>query len=517
MPRILMSIPDNSKTTGRHVHTDVVRDLIDLTGFVKGAEVTFTEQMGNVRNRNSYDRKAKNVLRSQYSNVVFVSTEERTDEQQTLARLRSSKMNTPVLEDEKLGLKVVPLYSPYVTTLNLRFRCQSQVALDTWARELSIRDKLKPLSYQIDLQYNYAIPITLSEYIKHIWELREAQGGYGDTEDEYIELIRQTPLVKRYNRSGGYFTTVINELQKNVIGDFTSEFMYNEKAKDQGIYEMEATFTFRHEKPVGFVVDFPFIVHNQLIDAKYIDKWIQYKDTSAVEEDRALSNRVLEATPVDGNKKNRFDDGVPRTIEFDDWYPKEPYPNTRTLLLVPIMVDPDDPHAVFNLDTDITDDLLNENIKNYMKKYPEQTHKYLDGPYFIELFGIDHEQHHLSFTLDNSLEMRSDVLPMDIRTRYYLRISVITDHVSLPNSVIRNFLKSKEDTYEAMWGIVPGIAITKKYTPGALHSPDDVFVTVKSYNDVLREIDGTSEVFKALPDKSWLTVMTANIIARRQD
>ena len=494
------------------MQTEVVKFVVRETGFKPDTEIEFSENLGEVANRNGTDSPDEDHIRTKYSDVVFVDVEETYDQEELMARMRSIQLNYPLIEDKSLGLAAYSLYTPMKCRLTLRFRARSKAVLKTWARQLAMREKLQPLSFNMNINYNYAIPLNLANFIKHIHALRENQGGYGDTLEDYVDAISVSPTVKRSNRSGGYVLTTIEEEQQGIEGHFVSEGIYNEPELDEGIHQITATFEFDYEAIAGIIVDFPFIVHNQFIDIEYINNWIKFRQPD-LEPDKELSCRVVSKIPEGAPKKHHLDDGIPRLIEFDGWFPKGVYGNTKTLLLSPIQVNPADPFAVTDLNA-IGHDLIPEPISRYIQKYPESVKTYLKGPYLIEVFGLDPEQYRYSFNIVNGSEIRT-TLPMEIRGRYYLRISAIDDHSRIRNQVIRDFLMDVQDTKDALWALVPAIMSTQKYLEGALHSPDGRSVTVRSYNDVIRLIKTTNKTFKNLPPRNWNTVMTANIIAKR--
>ena len=108
-------------------------------------------------------------------------------------------------------------------------------------------------------------------------------------------------------------------------------------------------------------------------------------------------------------------------------------------MLFPARVDPSDPTHVAELQT-LTEDKLHPRILNYMLQNKDTLKKYLAGPYMVELFQIGDREIRPAFTISDDLVIRTDA-PMNLRLRYYVRISFVSDQTRLsPETMKRIFV-----------------------------------------------------------------------------
>jgi len=513
MSRVLLNLPDNAISVSNYVRKSIIDTIIRKTGFPSDGEIDLVETDEVLRKRDGEDAPEKEDVRTRYSNRVRAIGVDRISEQAILQRLRSVSFNTPLIHDPVIGIAASTLYLPIEAELEMTFSFKSKSTMNNWLDRLAIAEKFRPLSYTFDIQYNYAFPEILGNFVKHVHDLRELNDGYGDTLEEYVDSIVKTPTITRSNRSGSYQVKVVNELQRNIEGHFVTETFYNSSTADKGKHDVSITFKYNYERASAIAVDFPFMVHNSSIDSKYIDSWVNRIVPVSVGEEKVLDGRVIGGKPIE-RRTQYLGDGGKRMVSYDDFFPREVYADTQTLLLIPVQVQAADKHSVGPLGQ-VGDDLLPARVKNYIKNNLDSVHTYLDGPYFIELFGLGDGQIRHTFTLDADLNIRS-VLPMNMRHRYYLRVSAITDQTRIPNAVIKDFLLNFEDTLDAMYGVAPNLEVSSDYEEGKLHVPFGTEVTVSSYNDILRKLPGTNKEFKRAKRKGGGTVLSASVIARRR-
>jgi len=489
----IIPAPDNGLTTRRYIERAVVKDIINKTGFISDAQLVFEEVEGQVRNQNSEDTPSEHPLRFANENLVFVAPEEVYDEDLLLERLRSSSVDTPLIEDNALGLRVVPIYAPVHGVLGLSFRAKSKTMIRSWARQLAIQEKLAPLIFDHSLIYNYTVPKTLDDFITHIHELREVQDGYGDTLEDYATAITKAEITLRSNRSGEYTRLSFNEQQHGVRGQFSSTFSYNEKSLAEGLYEIPVEFIFDYEKIVAFAVEAPIIVHNQILAPEFLNGLFGYDDSEKTE-DKEMVGRI-HGTPR-GVYAHRFDDGIKRMLPQDTWFPQYTLPELKTLSIIAIKVDIDTPRYVIDL-SELDEEYMPPHVLNFILNYPDTAYEFHTGPYYIELVSVGTEEQRRTYNIDPQGVMTTNV-DLNPRHRHYLRICALTDHMKIYNEALDAYRTDANAVVDSLKEVHPEVEVSQAKEPGKLHAPDGQTVTLESISEVLKDIPTTNRPFKEM-------------------
>lgn len=525
MPVVQIPIAETDTAMQRNIYKDVVDKILKETRYSQSAEVEFNESFGSVKNRMSYKNRKEKHLRTQNSDVVFVDVVEQYDEVRLMEKLREGNRSAPLIEDPKLGFSVTTSYMPVVTTLNIKFRFQSKTELNTFSKQLAIKEKLTPLRYEFNVHYDYPLSFSIIHFVKHMYELRENQAGYNDTITDYTKSIVKAPYEQRSNETGSFSILTFKEAQKGIEGYFDSEMVYNEKESQEGIHILDVSFVYKYERPSGFIVHFPVIVHNQLIDKQYFEKWFNIPDTKESKNQDVLESRIIRDTT---RRKHYMENDYNRAFEYTDWLPQYPYPSMKTYLTIPICVDPNNLKAVFNLN-DYAPKFIPAPVLSYITKFKDDISTYLANPYMLEIFSVNsnirdfEEEQRYSYSIDNDGNITT-TLDMELRERYFLRLSYLTDLTVLDSAKTELLLADYEDMFNGMYLVAGSLEVTdsksvyKEKTrngqPILEANTNTRIVTTESYKSTLKNIPTTHETFKSFGFNSARLVMINNIFAK---
>lgn len=512
MPHTYITMPDSALTVRRRVNKSIVDQLIYFTNFPKHAVIVHSSENDDQPKRLSKD--GKEELRTQYTDLVYVNPEENYSEDAINESLFRVGVSDPIYNDPSLGFKVWPCYTDFEVTLTLKFRAGSRTMLETWAKALMLRQKVKPLVYMFDITYDFPIPELISDFAEHLYEKRQAVEPYNQTKEEYLDSIRMKGLSVRANENDSFQIDTLMETQRGIVGGFDSSFAFNNVGAKEAKNELTANLSFKYKIPTSFRVEFPYIVHNQMIDSKYMDLWLRV-NTKREPASRESEQRIVrDNIPHHDSVRNYARIGVPRPFDFDPYLPEVTYPETKSIYITPVQVDVNNPKSVMNIKTD-TDNLLQEAVADYIIANPEISMEYLKSPYLIELIGINEKEFSIPINVDSegNVNALSDLSP---RNRHYLHVKALTNFARLADETVNKLLKNPLEAVQAFSALKPGILATFEPTEGNLHAPKGRRITAESYNKIVKSLPSTSSQFTKGYGRLPKTVGQYNFISGRK-
>lgn len=466
-------------TITRFIVNSFVNFFKRRTGLPDDFSLVFSEKSGDAVVREDTDNPG--TLNTAFANRIICEVTESFRQERPANYLPKGYSKKPIAEDKKIGLLLQQVYGTKKFTLGLKIRSHSEQTLRTWCNRMFMENTVSENVMVFDASYNWAIPTTFINFVKHVHGLIEANAGYGNTLDAYFDEIFSENVVDRYNRSGTVVTPSVNEIERSVVAVIdNSDFFSNIETTD-GHYEVSFDVEFLMGIVTGFNLEFPMIVHNQFIDKEYRNGWM---GANRVTRESTNMSVVGFTSPITERFIRYYrGDGGERVIEYDDFFPKNIYKYTRTILLTPIKVSSLDLRDVIDLKT-LSEPKLPQRVKNYISKFPEDSKEYMKSPYLIELIQIGEKEEYFPFTMGSELVIRADI-DMDLRKRYYLRISYVTDHTKLHGEVYPKILSTPETAIEALASIYPTL-------------DSNVVIKQKEYDILVAAAEETSPAFKRM-------------------
>lgn len=512
MPNSFIMIPDAALTVRRRVNEHMVRQLISFTNFPSEAVIIHSAE--NDAQQKRLDGPNQEEIRTEYTDMVYANSDENYSEEEINQSLFVVGANDPVFKDEHLGYGVWPCYSKMDVVITLKFRSGSRTKLETWAKNLMLRQKKKPLAYNFDIKYDFSIPPLITEFNEHLYDLRQKIEPYNQTLEEYTNSIAMEKLKTRANASATHHIKTIVEVQRGVLGSFNSDFVFNNVGAKEAKNELSGTFTFSYYIPTTFKVQFPYIVHNQMVSSKFLNQWTK-KNPIREEANREPNERIIgvSATYQD-DIRPVIDDGIIRPFDFDPFATQHVYPRSRTYFITPIRVNLNNRFEVINLKTDL-EEYVDSAIIDYIVANPVTCLEFTKAPYLLELISVGMDEYNIELEIkeDGSIISKEELSP---RFRYYLEITILTDHILLDDKAITKFLNAPLEAVQALWGLVPGITVSYTKQDWKLHTKNGRRVTLESYHELLLKIKTTAAMYKEQTHKGRKSVTTINFLNERK-
>lgn len=438
MARTVNQIPETYEAITRPAAMDIVRMVGRIMQMPSETEILFAGntdqalQSGATLNYEGAPSKLPSGSR------IRVSVSESTEEQGVLSE-NSFQENAPTcFLDKCLGVRLRPIYTSCVMTLRFEVQSRARDQAEKLRDQYRMRTSMGRQQLLHALTYHYGIPDKEMELLNVIYGLRENVAGYGDTFEQWLRQHASPRLTQITTLSGGSPSWVFGERQVSVQGTF--DFRIAPEAPDKndenGMYTYPIEYRVRYDKPIGMSMDYPLVVHNQLIPDKYHGKktvagWLPdpysqgklYSDKTT----EIFTKMILDKTL----RNHKLLDGV-RWPAFDDWVPAAVPQHTSSCYVAMIAVDPTNPTDVADL-SQLEGVKIDGDIWQYMASC---------GP---DLGVINLSAIHVSVYRNNvwigdeAIQVSPDlkvstVNPMSPRDQYHLRIAVMNDLTLLPES-----------------------------------------------------------------------------------
>lgn len=427
MPVVSAPLPEVDQSITRPVVLDIVRQIKAITGIPDEIVVNYIAQ-GEARSQyGSTAGSQDDTTRLSSAPMITIEVEDTYDEGFFTTNPGHRPEQLPDFIDNRLGIVIKPIYAVCNLSVVFTYRTPSRNEALRWRDDAQFHASQMRDVVLHELTYHYLLPNPYWTLLKHIYDLREAQGGYGQTFEQYIMDGLTSRATQITSLNGEFQRTAIRETQGRVQGffDFQAQPEKQDKNNDKGAWEIHFTYQFSFSKPVRSSMRYPIVVHNQLIDEKFIPEMIV--DHEKQQARMALSTNALhyfEAPQVQqrliGPKQLRM------APAFDDWQPDSWPLNVEPQLCLMAGVSTDKLGVILNLN-DLGEYTIDQDILDFIQgieyRYVNKLHTSLvqvnvfkDG-YMI---GFDR------FAVEPDLKIRMSE-PVNIRSVYRVMVSFSND------------------------------------------------------------------------------------------
>lgn len=428
MPTFKIKMDNTEDSVSRPVILSITRQMMDFAHISSKTPIRFLGEEDKAAQQNSriLNQLGKDNIWAS-DEFVTIEVEEEIDKDY-LGQITTFKPNSLlVFKDEILGIGIKPVYAMHNVSINVKYTTKDRTRANSWRNRIvaNVADQL--MLNMHDVSYHYEFKENLLQLLYHIWELRQKQGGYEEDFNEYIKR-RITPDRTILTDAGGKNNLmVINERVTRIQGYFDFDGVPDkaEKPNDSENREIGFSYKFSYEKPVAYMVKYPIIIHNQLIDQKYLpikkkqlsDKVLKYSEST-----QAL--RAFENDERQASLNLNYGIMIPW---FDEFKPRSILPSSAKIFSALCAITMEDKRTLFNLSEPIGDYMLNENllafIKNSEKLYVNNA---FESILSLELYSNN------NYMGSNVLEIMDDFTvvaktDLDIRNVYNIRLSIITN------------------------------------------------------------------------------------------
>lgn len=507
MPNVNMPIKNTEQTVTREVVRSVAMDLAIAMGISSNVKLLYPGvdseedipiKTGDVSRDIAYDPEMK---------IIVTASEKYTEDASTIKNIQPQE-TMPLFNDDVIGIRLSPVYAKTELNLTVRYDFQSRSAAEKHLNDIRMYSALFRDGLFHEIKYYYFLAEPALVILKRLFELRETQGGYGQTLADYFTLY-MNPVVRAYaNRSGTHKTLGAEEVQTGVMGKYDYEIApENPSRENDGAFKLEFNYTITYDKPISMNFVYPLLVHNQQIPSEFYDNAVSYD----------LANRMLVPSKVrygvDAFSKldegSKFINGAP-IPPFDDWQPFSQPANTEGMLRILVIVDSANPRDVCNLTT-LGELHFKPDMVDYLKSEYTLLNLYKGTPIFVGLFegGILLDRNDISIDVDLNVTTTFD---MDIRKEYHLFVAMVTRLDSVMPTTMDRLRNNPLWCNNILLGIDSKLA-----EKGLLPTPiSGTYISKVDLNKAVLEINSTRTP-KHVNSSSMLTVGQYALIAKGRD
>lgn len=459
MPKITMLFEDSFNSITWPVIRSVSKDVLAICGLDPETPLRILGERG-VTSQPGTEFNREDEIRFGSTNQVYCEAEERVREEQLLTgRIRQTNDSFPVILDQSINFSVQPIYLQHDVSFQFKYVAESKAAALKWRDELLLRSAETRTSHQHALEFDLHLNDDILALIVHLHELKESTAGYGESFVDYFNRIRNVEFHSKGTMDGDVEKLVMtmSSRQARVYGHFEGGVPQEQRIDDNVTYEIDFTYTISYQKPMGWYVNYPIVVHQQHIRPDLLDMSPRYtindldtytSDTGFKALDKIRFNSTTDQTPVDGL----------RYPYYDEWYvERDPYPWSKPIMNWLLSLDPVDPQHILDLNN-LPDMEFTELFSSYLKA----SHKTLTmrggGAVRFTLFENNN-------ALDPSLVMVTSDLqvkttkPLNLRSVYHLRMSFITSANEYRGGTLPTLKKHPLAALEIFQTLIPDLDI----------------------------------------------------------
>lgn len=487
MPTVLLPVPETHESITRPVAFNAARQLLEVTGLPKDTSILITgADRQAVMKGSKLGEEETGVNTFKQTDRFRIDVTETYLEQHALTSAVTRSENVLVFSDEDLGVKIKPAYTHVEVTLNVQYRADDRQSAERWRDDFRARSSMMRDSILHELKYHYPIPKEYLVILGHIHQLREAQAGYGEDLKQWFAQCFTPRITGKTTQAGTHSTLAVNEKQVGVLGRFDFDYVPEkaERNDDAPSWIINFSYTFTYEKPTNCIMEYPLLVHNQLISSRFRDKEHPY-DFEKLNNHWSLSRYVFD--DVRGAYEWRAPVAGYRIPHWDDWLPRHVPLGTTTMFNVMLMVDKNDLNAVMSF-SDIPDEYeIDPDLLEFIRSEAPWLHLPGESIIHVSLYRDDIPLEPEYLTVDSELNIRS-TLALDLRRRYHLRISIVNDLFRLTKRAAEKLRRSGDLFLRIVKALHPEIEQRGKL-PAIIGNN---YIPLKDFKQAAQDIKDTS-------------------------
>lgn len=429
MPKVLEINDGVRETVTRPVVFDIARQLQEWTGLGPTQILFFGDgEVAAQPGSTIDDEEAYNRAAGQSFWRIKIKEEHKREQLLSTAVHQTEQME--FFSDPALGVHMRPVYSPTLLTFEFECRKSDVNTARKWYDEFRTRVSAGRFLRTHVINYSFLIPKKYFTLLEHIAALRENQAGYGEDAETYISNHFSANVTQVATMAGTEVRYAVTEQQGRVMGQFDFDELPDEPTKegDKSTHVQAFTYKIHFDSPIGTAMDYPVLVHNQLIDQEWL--MFQPKDDFQTFESRSpRSATALGAFEVDRLARPTVKSGL-RLPEFHEFYPRSVPAHTLQVLSALVGIEnpadnPDNRKIMSFFEIDENWEFRPEFIA-HLKFDHKWLHKYGESLVNITVYDGHMPLHHSLFHVDQDLNVVLNFDP-DLRRTYYVRVSLLLD------------------------------------------------------------------------------------------
>lgn len=445
MPVLNFTLPENTQSVSRPIIYDIINQLQTLVKIDKSAKIYFAGDIQKTKQPHSSLNDEDRSPQLPSDRLLFIEVEENYSKDMLGTNAINQQEHQPVFNDTKLNITIRPIYATTDVVINFKYRTHSKSEAERWHNEMWMKVTQLRDTILHDISYHYLLPSAFVELLKTVHDYREATDGYNDSFEEYLFGNATGQLTVIGDLANQDSRLAISEKQCRIVGlfDFDSLPEKTERDDSNASWTISFSYKFSYEKPTGAVVNYPIMIHNQILPKQYV----LFSD-SAYDLDRVFkrysnsignfSNFEIQDIAYSYYKKHKFIK-LPSYDEFIITKYNVPF-STHTVFTALCSLDVSERQTLLNLQ-DLGTVVINPLILQFIL---ESEYPYICSQYAsilqINLYRNEYLAVHNTVKCDSTGNIVAKD-KLDLRNQHRIRFSFVTDLSLLTKEALERLAK----------------------------------------------------------------------------
>lgn len=501
MPKIELDVKDTYKSVIRPACMDIIKQMMEHTGIDPETKIQFNDEANHHRTTAEVDfgNGDKITVRA---TVLYT-------EEGMLTMSVHRREHPPLFVDNKLGVRLTPLYGDSKINLEVEYRTKDRSTAEMWLNGIKRRVAKRVEERMHAIRYYYLIPNPFLALLTEIHRVRESNEGYGDTLKEYFKEHMDERVRPLANQSGSQVRLAAREQQHNVMGWFNFDTVPElEKGDNASNWISSFGYNVEFERIVSIAAEYPMLVHNKPMSKLFVD-WdcdynVELKDLIG-----SLTYHNLNTlSPMLGSMSTIEGWAIPCA---DDWYPKIKRRAMFTAARIMVGVDKDITQPVMNL-LELGSYEYNEYVSEYMKVHWDKLRYSGAAAVHVNAHRDQDLLTEEAIRIDEDLNVYFTEEP-NCRKQYHIVISIVNDLTILSEEATQ-WLIDNGDYGQFFIAVLAPHLLEQDKLPNTITVGDQEKLPKKAYWDTIRQIATTHRNYKGRNTIGMLTVANCVIITR---
>lgn len=502
MPQLALPIPDVYASVTRPVTVSIIRSIMNVTGI---SEDTFIEYSGEneaiptwLTTLGQKEYNPNNSAKFPFFQKVKVDYQEEVNDDPILSTAYHYNDLMLCWLDKDRNISVSPFREQVKASISFTYRTVDKNAAQNWRTMMRRKIMRHFIDETFNAEYHYVLPVQVLAMMGIFHQMKEKVAGDGITFEDYVEKNALAKLTSMVDQAGNNRTYVFRENQLDILGNFDfSAPPLEEKLADGNCYDITFTYRFSYDRPIGMVVKYPLVVHNQLIPP-------------GLRKNRGLYSPAEQRGLSSGSTRRYYElfkrctwTAAPPEFNiipfFDDWIPgrngasKDIAPIAQFL----IRVDSTNAKKVIKLD-DLGKNKFHPDFLEYIRDTRLMVPRATGSAAQITVFEDDRPIDSRDIFIDENLQVWCQY-DLDVTKVYHVRVNVFTQLLGLQPAAARYLQDHPATLNMIIDALDPEFVKNGGTYPASINGK---FVTKEEYFRVARELSVTAERFYSLTYKS---------------
>lgn len=424
MPKLAITVPETYESITRPVALQVMEQLKSKMSIDEDTPVLYSGLIDTLANyRTTLQGEPAEEQFGQHSRLSINVTEEYLDNH-VLSTAVNHDEHVPVFHDVDLDIHIKPIYRKVELAITVNYRARSLSEAKRWENEAALKSSMGREEMLHLINYSYQVPDKMLATLHYLHELRETLAPYNEDLAKWFRSNFISNITALATLDGKTRALTVPEEQVGVLGwfDFENKPEAAERDGEGSTYTASFTYKIAYDKLIALNMSYPIVIHNQLIDVNYRNDFNEpVRPTYTSKSLHAMQG--IAKTQQPGNVLGHY---LP---DFEDWMPMLQPIKYNPLLTITCLVDPDNPHDLFNLG-ELGDYELDPDSLVYIKENPGLVTMLGEAPIYVHLYEGSDYSGDMKLTVDSDLNVKS-VDSLNMRKFYHVRISLLNELTSL--------------------------------------------------------------------------------------